>query len=123
MVNDQDKPHETIIERPWFDAESFLAESGLLQRWAREGFECSIRSALEQAGFQSRRLRRIPEHQLIIADGDRPLNEEFQQARLVKARVLRAFRERGLAVRPEFYCLRGGRTKLSVSVGIFETVS
>lgn len=102
------------------DPGEFILESGLLDKWSREGVDCSIRSAMRNAGFQCRRLRRIPEHRLIIVDGDLLRAEEFEPSRRIKARVLRSFRATGLQVRPEFYCLRGTQSKLIVSVGIFE---
>ena len=78
---------------------------------------------MRNAGFQCRRVRRIPEHRLIIADGELARGEEFEPSRRIKARVLRSFREWGLQVRSEFYCLRGTQSKLIVSVGIFEKAS
>ncbi|MBE0541673.1 MAG: hypothetical protein IH623_09835 [Verrucomicrobia bacterium] len=102
------------------DAEEFIAESGLLKKWAVEAFDCDIRSALRQAGFECRRLRRVREHRLIIVDGDCDRIMEFRPPRVIKTSVLRSFRERGLSVRPEFYSLRGAGARLTVSVGVFE---
>lgn len=100
--------------------EEFLTQSGLLTKWAVEAFDCDIRSALRQAGFECRRLRRVPEHRLVIVDGDCDRIMEFRPPRVIKASVLRSFRERSLSVRPEFYSLRGAGARLTVSVGVFE---
>lgn len=53
------------------DPESFILESGLLEQWALEGRDCSIRCALRNAGFECRKLRRVLPHRLVIVDGDR----------------------------------------------------
>jgi hypothetical protein len=114
------KRHEELPRSVQIDPAEFILESGLLDKWAAQGMDCTIRSAMRQAGFQCRRLRRVPEHRLIIVDGDCDRIMEFRPPRIIKASVLRSFRERSLSVRPEFYSLRGAGARLTVSVGVFE---
>lgn len=47
---------------------------------------------------------------------------EFRPPRLIKAAVLRSFREQALVVRAEFYSLRGAGARLVVSIAVFENV-
>jgi hypothetical protein len=114
--------HQEMTRSTGFDPAEFLLESGLLAEWAAAATDCSIRSAMCNSGFQCRRLRRVPEHRLIIADGECDRVMEFRPPRVIKVAVLRAFREHGLVVRPEFYCLRGAGARLGLSVAVFLSV-
>lgn len=102
------------------DPESFILQSGLLQEWALEGRNCSIRCALHNAGFECRKLNRVLPHRLVIVDAECDRAMEFRPTRIIKAAVLRAFREQALVVRSTFYSLRAAGTKLIVSIAVFE---
>jgi hypothetical protein len=112
--------NEDIHSAALVDPDEFILESGLLEKWAVQAFDGDLRGAMRQAGFQCRRLRRVPEHRLVIVDGDCDRYMEFRPPRIIKAAVLRSFRERSLSVRPEFYSMRGAGARLTVSVGVFE---
>lgn len=103
-----------------FDPGTFVLESGLLELWALQARDHSIRFALSNAGFECRRLRRVLEHRLVIVDADCDRMLEFRPSRVIKASVLRSFRQQSLLVRPELYSLRSAGMRLVVSIAVFE---
>ena len=95
-------------------AEEFLVESGLLRRWAAEGFCRGLRWAAEAEGFGLESVRQrggVVRFSLIPPPGDHP-SPRFK----TRARLHRLFERIGLRVPDRRLWLRVGRHRRAVAV-------
>jgi hypothetical protein len=106
--------------RPFANAEEFLVESGLLEKWTNEGIQCALRSAMANAGFRLDRTERIFDHRLTILLGSRAIPEEPRKTRHIRRAVVRSFRQGGFGVRSDLVSVYWGRTRVRVHVGLLE---
>jgi hypothetical protein len=103
------------------DPGEFLAESGLLEKWAKEGLQCSLRTAMDNAGFRLERTEHIPQHGMTLVVGVGGIAQELRTTRRIKKEVLRSFQDRGFNVRNDMIDVDRG-SAVRVHVAVLETV-
>lgn len=101
--------------------EEFLVKSGLLAKWAKEGLRCSMRAAMDNAGFKLERIEHVAQHGMTILKGSRPLIQETRTTRRIKKALLHSFQEGGFSLRLDMIGIDRARTQVRVHVAVFET--